>query len=70
MPPNPWKLLKFKDLTDAQRRDLDKALTKRQLDLQKAMDAIETALKLLSSSLDQNGKSKYAKKIRRKKARR
>jgi hypothetical protein len=67
MPPNPWKLLKFKELTNAQRRELNKALTKRQLQLKRAMDAIEAALKQLSRALDQEDKSKYAKKVRRKK---
>ena len=70
MPPNPWKLLRTLELTDAQKRELSKALTKRQLDLKKAMDAIEAALKLLSRSLDQDGKSKYTRKIIRKKTRR
>ena len=70
MPPNPWKLLKTKELTPKQKRDLRKALTKRQLDLKRAMDAIEVALKLLSRSLDQGNKPKYSKKVRQKEPRR
>ena len=70
MPPNPWKLLRTSELTDAQKRELSKTLAKRQLVLKKAMDAIEAALQLLSRSLDQDAKSKYSKIIRRKKTRR
>jgi hypothetical protein len=67
MPPNPWKVLKTDELTAEQKRDLRDKLAKRQNNLKRAMDAIEQALLLLSRSLDQDGESKYSKKIKRKK---
>jgi hypothetical protein len=67
MPPNPWKLLRTNELTDEQRRELRKKLRVREHNLRLAMDAVEKALALLSRSLDQNGQSTYAKKIKRKK---
>jgi len=67
MPPNPWKLLRTDELTDEQRRELRKKLKVREHNLKLAMDAVEKALALLSRSLDQDGQSRYAKKIIRKK---
>ena len=66
MPPNPYKLLKTSDLTAEQKRDLDVRLRKRQQKLKEAMEAIERALVLLSSSVDQGDKKKYRKKIKSK----
>jgi len=67
MPPNPWKLLRTDELTDEQRRELRKKLKVREHNLKLAMDAVEKALSLLSRSLDQDGQSKYVRKVRRKK---
>jgi|SwirhirootsSR3_FD_contig_31_15738985_length_356_multi_3_in_0_out_0_2 hypothetical protein len=67
MPPNPWKLLRTDELTEEQARDLQRKLTERKDKLQVAFDSLETALEMLSASLDQDGKSKYARKIKRKK---
>ena len=67
MPPNPWKLLRTDELTDEQRKKLWKKLKAREQDLKLAMDAVEKALSLLSRSLDQDGQSKYVRKVRRKK---
>jgi len=67
MPPNPWKLLRTDELTDDERRKLWKKLKERENNLKLAMDAVEQALVLLSRSLDQDGQSKYVKKIKRKK---
>jgi hypothetical protein len=67
MPPNPWKLLRTDDLTPEQKRKYAKQLRQRQQNLKQAMDAVEQALVLLSRSLDQDGLSKYARKIKRKK---
>jgi hypothetical protein len=67
MPPNPWKLLKTDELTEEQRKKLRKTLRAREHNLRLAMDAVEQALALLSRSLDQDGQSRYAKKIKRKK---
>lgn len=67
MPPDPWKLLRTDELTPQQVVKLKKQLQERQNNLQAAMDAVEQALLLLSRSLDQDGLSKYARKIRRKK---
>jgi hypothetical protein len=67
MPPNPWKLLRTDELTDEQRKKLWKKLKVREQNLKAAMDAVEKALALLSRSLDQDGQSKYARKVKRKK---
>jgi hypothetical protein len=67
MPPNPWKLLRTDELTDEQRKKLLKKLKAREQDLKLAMDAVEKALALLSRSLDQDGQSKYVRKVKRKK---
>jgi hypothetical protein len=67
MPPNPWKLLRTDELTDDQRKKLWKKLKAREQDLKLAMDAVEKALALLSRSLDQDGQSKYVRKVKRKK---
>jgi hypothetical protein len=67
MPPNPWKLLKTDELTEEQLKKLRKKLRAREHNLRLAMNAVEQALALLSRSLDQDGQSRYAKKIKRKK---
>jgi hypothetical protein len=67
MPPNPWKLLKTADLTPEQKRTLARKLRQRQLQLKQALNNLEAAMEALSSALDQDGHSKYARKIKRKK---
>jgi hypothetical protein len=62
MPPNPWKLLKLDELTPAQKRDLRRNLQQRQQKLKQAFDAIENALKALSSSLSESGTSRTTRK--------
>jgi|RhiMetdeSRZDD1v2_1073273.scaffolds.fasta_scaffold1149059_1 uncharacterized protein YjgD (DUF1641 family) len=66
MPPNAWKLIRTDELTPEQKRRLKDKLAERKQNLKHAMDAIEQALLLLSKSLDQDNKPKYAKKIRNK----
>jgi hypothetical protein len=66
MPPNPYKLLKTTELTAQQKRDLAVKLQQRQTKLQRAMEAVESALRLLSRSLDQGGRKKHQKKIKAK----
>ena len=65
MPPDPWKLLKTKELTREQLRDLQKELQKREDKLAAALTAVEDALVLVSEALSQSGVSRYKKKIRR-----
>lgn len=64
-PRNPYKLLKTDELTDEQRRRLQKVLRQREDNLKRALNAVEQALVLLSKSLSQTGESKYLKKILR-----
>jgi hypothetical protein len=65
-PRNPWKLLKNQELTDLQRRELQKLLQQRERNLRRALSAVEEALKQVSRALSQTGETKYVRKILRK----
>ena len=65
-PRNPWKLLKTQELTDLQRRKLQRLLQQRKRNLEKALIAVEDALKLVSRALSETGETKYVRKIKRK----
>ena len=65
MPPDPWKFLKTDELNTEQKKRLKKALQQRQKKLEQAFNVIEEALKTLSRSLSQSGKSTNSPKKRK-----
>ena len=61
MPPNPWLLLKYDELTKEQLKHLRSVLIKREVALGVAMKGLQDAIKQLSESLDQNGKPTFVR---------